>query len=98
MVAPPYMSGPITHVDFGHQVPVSAVTAAAAANADVAWPDGNDCRLPFLKPLNNLKSCGFVSPATNGLERPVMPLSAYVTTSATMTASVPCQPRSAMRS
>jgi hypothetical protein len=30
------MSGPITHVDFGHHVPVSAVTADAAANAEVA--------------------------------------------------------------
>src|SRR5947209_9882877 len=46
IVAPPYMSGPMTHLDLGHQAPVSAVTAAAAAKADVACPDGNDCQSP----------------------------------------------------
>src|SRR5579885_1293461 len=98
IVAPPYMSGPITQVDFGHHAPVSAVTAAAAAKADVACPEGNDCRSPFASPLNNLKSRGLVSLETNGLARPAIPLSTHVTTSATATASVPCQPRSATRS
>ena len=40
IVAPPYINGPITHFDFGHQVPVSAVTAAAAANADQVTDPG----------------------------------------------------------
>ena len=76
LVAPPYMTGPITHVDFGHHVPVSAVTAAAAAKALVACPDGNDWRLPFRKPLNGLKSWALVSEVTNGRDRPMMPLRA----------------------
>src|SRR5438105_12033973 len=95
IVAPPYMSGPITHVDFGHHVPVSAVTAAAAANADVACPDGNDWRLPSPKPFKNLKLCGLVSLNTKGRERPALTFHAYVTTSATTTASGPCQPAAA---
>src|SRR5689334_15217915 len=94
IVAPPYMSGPMTHVDFGHHVPVSAVTAAAAANADVACPDGNDWRAAFVNPRKNLKSCGLASELTNGRARPVTPLRTYVATSARNTASVPCQPRS----
>jgi hypothetical protein len=33
--APVYINGPTTHVDRGHHLPVSAVTAAAAAKAVV---------------------------------------------------------------
>src|SRR5438309_11578316 len=93
IVAPPYISGPTIHLAFGHQAPVSAVTAAAAANAEVACPEGNDCRSPLPKPFKNLKSWGLVSPETNGRERPSTPLSTQVRRSATITASVPCQPR-----
>src|SRR5436305_10542916 len=98
VVAPPYISGPTIHVDLGHQAPVSAVTAAAAAKAEVACPDGNDCRSPLAKPLVNLKSWAFVSPETKGRDRPPRPFRTHVVTSATITASVPCQPRSATRS
>jgi hypothetical protein len=32
IVAPPYITGAMYHVDFGHHFDVSLVTAAAAAN------------------------------------------------------------------
>jgi hypothetical protein len=41
-VAPPYISGPTIHTERGHQRVVSFVTAAAAANAVLVCPDGNE--------------------------------------------------------
>src|SRR4051812_1692808 len=90
--APPYMSGPTTHVERGHQRAVSFVTAAAAANAVVAWPEGKDCRSPFPKPFPTWKSCGLSPLETYGRERPPVPLITYVRASASSTDSVPCQP------
>jgi hypothetical protein len=40
--APPYITGAMYHVDFGHHFDVSLVTAAAAAKDIPACPDGND--------------------------------------------------------
>src|SRR3954465_262649 len=95
-VAPPYISGPMTHVDFGHQSVVSSVTAAAAAKAVVECPDGNERYRLVAKPLPKWKSSGS-SIVTNGRERPSAPLITYDVSSPSSTASVPCQPRSAMR-
>ena len=66
IVAPPYINGPITHVDLGHQVPVSAVTAAAAANADVVCPDGNDCRDPSPNPFKKRSRSAIRPPRQRG--------------------------------
>src|SRR5262245_7191243 len=78
-VAPPYINGPTNFVDFGHHRPVSAVTAAAAANAVVVWPDGNELRFPSPNPPPNLKSAGLVSLETNGRARPSVPFRMVVT-------------------
>jgi len=48
--APPYISGPTTQVERGHQRVVSFVTAAAAANAVLVCPDGNEVQSPDEKP------------------------------------------------
>ena len=42
IVAPPYITGAMYHVDFGHHFDVSLVTAAAAANPIAEWPEGNE--------------------------------------------------------
>src|SRR5215207_4482664 len=97
-VAPPYMSGPTIHVDLGHQRVVSFVTAAAAANAVVVCPEGNDFQSPDANPLPRRKSSGSSPFERNGLPRPMMPFSTVVTPSPNSTAVVPCQPRSATRS
>src|SRR5215210_9258636 len=52
--APPYSTGATYQVYFGHSRRTSLVTADAAANAVVVWPDGNDCRSELEKPLANL--------------------------------------------
>src|SRR3954463_7553323 len=96
-VAPPYISVPMYGVDLGHQTEVSSVTADAAANAVLVWPDGNDCQSPLLKPRPQSKSWGMLSPETKGRLRPIVPLRTYVMPCATRTASVPCHPRSAIR-
>src|SRR6478672_3043823 len=96
MVAPPYISGPMTHVDFGHHSVVSSVTAAAAAKAVVECPDGNDRYRLVENPFPRWKSSGS-SMDTNGRERPSVPLITYDVSSPSSTASVPCHPRSAMR-
>src|SRR5690348_9021822 len=98
IVAPAYINGPTTLVDFGHHRPVSAVAAAAAANAVAACRDGSDVRLLSLNPAPNLKSCALESAVTNGRDLPATPLSNAPTASASPTASVPCKPRSATRS
>src|SRR5690348_4072779 len=94
-VAPPYITDATTHCPCGHHRRDSLVTTAAAANAAVVCPDGNDWYLPSPKPRPNLKSCGFVSFVTYGRALPSTPLSTAVAALETMTASVPCQPRSA---
>src|SRR5450756_1136005 len=96
-VAPPYIAGPMIHVDLGHQVVVSSVTAAADANAVVECPDGNDCQSALLKPRPQSKSRGIIPFETNGRLRPMVPFSRNAIPSPTSTASVPCHPRSAMR-
>src|SRR5687768_2838456 len=60
-VAPPYMMGPTTQVDLGHHSVVSSVTAAAAANAVVVWPEGRDFHCPFPNPFPNRKFQGSVT-------------------------------------
>jgi hypothetical protein len=50
-VAPVYMSGPTIHVDRGHHRVVSFVTAAAAANAVLVCPEGNEDQSPDENPL-----------------------------------------------
>src|SRR5512143_179970 len=97
-VAPPYMSGPTIQVECGHQRVVSFVTAAAAANAVLVWPDGNDVQSPDEKPLPRWKSSGSCPLVKNGRPRPTAPFNMNVTPSANSTASVPCNPRSATRS
>src|SRR5690242_15516541 len=94
-VAAPYMVGATSQVWRGHHRCDSLVTVDASANAAVAWPDGNDCRFPFVNPRPKWKSCGFVSSDTNGLARPDTPLRNVVATPATARASAPCSPKSA---
>src|SRR3954468_16090413 len=93
-VAPPYITGPTYQVYFGHMRCTSAVTAAAAANAVVECPDGNDCRVDDENPLANLKSLGWVPMDASGRARPSVPFSTPVMPEESSTASVPCHPRS----
>src|SRR5215467_2341353 len=97
-VAPAYITGPTIHSDLGHQRVVSFVTAAAAANAVVACPDGNDAQSPDVNPFVARQSVGSVPSESEGRARPATPLMTYVMPSASSTDSVPCHPRSAMRS
>src|SRR5207237_8026675 len=55
--APPYIAGPVTHFQLGHQREVSFATAAAAANAATEWPDGKDRYMS--PPLIPRPSCHF---------------------------------------
>src|ERR1019366_8372573 len=78
----------------GHIRLTSLDAAAAAANAIVACPEGNDERATDVNPPANLKSRGFVSAETYGRARPTNPLRTSVIATPTMAASVVCQPRS----
>src|SRR5471030_480982 len=86
--------GPTIHVILGHMRLTSLDAAAAAAKAIVAWPEGNDCRLPEVNPPANLKSCGLVSAETKGRERPTSDLITSEIVRPTMAPSVVCHPRS----
>src|SRR5258708_3233335 len=97
--APPYIAGPITQREDGHQRLVSAVTAAAAEKAATAWPDGNE-RCPS-SPANppmkrHLKGLKLVE-STYGRCRPNTPFMPLANPSPINNASVPCNPRSAVR-
>src|SRR5262249_45834001 len=94
---PVYINGPTIHSDLGHQRVVSFVTADAAANAVVVWPERNDDQSPDENPLPTVQSVGVRPPDNDGLALPATPLIRYVMPSASNTASVPCHPRSAIR-
>src|SRR6185503_16252043 len=85
------------HFVLGHHSAVSVDTAAAAAKAVVACPDGNDMNSPPLNPRPNLKLRGFVSAEAYGRSRPSTPLRIPAIVAPTTSASVPWRPRSAAR-
>src|SRR3954463_9838408 len=89
--------GPMIHLVLGHHAAVSVDTAAAAANAVVACPEGKDMNSPLLKPRPNLKLRGLVSDEAYGRSRPSTPLRPPAIAAPTTSASVPCRPRSAAR-
>src|SRR5258705_12164033 len=92
-VAPPYITGATYHVYFGHMRFTSLVTADAAANAVVLWPDGKDWRSATENPFKSWKSLGRVTPGlTSGRARPSVPLRKPMIPDPSSTASVPCQP------
>src|SRR6185503_1524863 len=97
IAAPPYRIGPKNHLVRGHHCDVSSDTAAAAANAAVECPDGNDWKSPLFVPRMIAKLLGFVSLEMYGRARPSSTFSAPETTCPTTTASVPWRPSSAAR-